>query len=258
MIVALWLLSLAVLATPAGFWWCCCGAPYTICVYLAPYGCNGTADYVPDLTITVTGPYGYSATQTSSTSPTQFCGLGPGTFSYSVSGHSRFDTKTGTFVVASPSDNNMTVTMGLTPADGYQCFCSGLTYPAAETLYISGPGISGTHTLTWDGVKWTGGGTFTYEGDGCCGLPSGGTMGVTWYVCRGSYRLEVEYQAISLNGCPGASRTLTDGRTTWSSATETPAFTVTRTFEDPFGGGTLFDGLGTGACNATVTYTITE
>lgn len=258
MIALAWLVALAVLAMPPGFFWCCCNTPpYTVCKYVAPYGCNGTGDFVSGLTVTVTGPYGYSDSQVTGVSGAYFCGLGPGTFTYTVLGADRFATKTGTFVISSPADNNTTTSIPLVPGVGYQCFCAGLTYPVAETIYLTGPGISGAVTLTWGGSYWTGSGTFNYAGTGCCGL-SGGSQTVTWYVCKGSTTLQVDYLASPLNGCPGVSRTFTGGKTSITSATEPPAFTATWDVSDPFGSGTLWDGLGSGTCNASVTYTVTE
>lgn len=256
-----WLAALAVLGGPAGFIWCCCGPPpppYTVCFNLLPYGCNGTSNLVPGLTVAISGPWGIATSALTSASPARFCGLGPGTYSYTITGHPRFATKTGTFVISSPTDNNGTLQIALSPATGYHCFCAGLTYPVADTLYLSGPGISGTVTLTWLGSYWEGSGTFNYSGSGCCGLLSGGSQSVTWRMCQPLQpRLQWTYTNAAVNNCPGAGFTVTQG-TNSGTATESPAFSATFTPSDPFGAGSLFDGLGTGPCNATVTYTATE
>lgn len=260
MIVAVALVMLALLAMPAGFWWCCCGPPpppYTVCFNLFPYGCNGTGNLVPGMTVAISGPWGIATSDVTSASPARFCGLGPGTYSYTITGHSRFATATGTFVISSPLDNNGTLQIPLTPASGYHCFCAGLTYPVADTLYLSGPGITGTVTLSWGGTHWTGSGSFAYDGTFCCG-GSAGSQTVTWRACAGTNSLEWDYTAVFLNPCPGAARALTGAKLAATTSTETPAFTATWTLSDPFGSGSLFDGLGSGPCNATVTYTITE
>lgn len=145
-ILTAWLVALAVLAMPTGFFWCCCSGTLTVCVR----GC-GTPTGVVLSGVTVTIKQGGStvATDTTGGGGCVSFTLASGSYSIEITGPTGYANATRSTTVAAAATTTEHFT--LSAASGYHC-CG--TTPIPNTIYMTT--AAGSFTMSWTGTAWLG------------------------------------------------------------------------------------------------------
>mgnify|MGYP001164726360 CR=1 FL=1 len=144
MIALFWIVALAILATPAGFWWCCCTVTCTLEVRLR--GCLSAK--VPGGSVTI----GATTISVDSNSNATFT-LSPGTYTISGSGPGYTSGSTSVTIASNCTPTQATLT--LSPDSDHVCCDCCTDKIARKVLYLTDE--NGTWTLTsTGGCTWTG------------------------------------------------------------------------------------------------------
>lgn len=144
MIALFWIVAFVVLATPAGFWWCCCTVTCTLEVRLR--GCLSAKVIGGSVTI------GATTISVDSNSNATFT-LSPGT--YTINGSGPGYTSGSTSVTIASNCTPTTATLTLSPDSDHVCCDCCTDKIARKVLYLTDE--NGTWTLTsTGGCSWTG------------------------------------------------------------------------------------------------------
>ena len=146
MIALFWIVALVILATPAGFWWCCCNPCPANNFEVRLRGCLSAK--VPGGTVTIDG----TAISVDSNSNATFT-LPPGT--YTIYGEGPGYTNGSTTVTIASNCTPTNVTLTLSPDSDHVCCDCCTDKIARKLLYLTDD--NGTWTLTsTGGCQWTG------------------------------------------------------------------------------------------------------